>query len=310
MSIRIGLGLAGFPFSSPAAFWRWVDLCEDSEIDSIWLSERPVASQPYLEPVSAFAMMCGRTQRLKFGMNTVILPLRDPLLLARECATIDYLSGGRLLPAFGVGRDNAPEWAASGKNPAGRGERANEMLQLMPRLWSEDSVDFEGKHFSFKDATVLPHPRQQPLPLWIGGSSIAAVKRTALYGTGWLGGIQNPAQVAPVITAIKAAAAEAGRTIDSDHYGANFAFRFGDWDEPVVQRSAAFLSRLGEGAEPRSFVAVGRAEIVERAREFAAAGVSKFVLRPIGEDDEDIMEQTHRLNAEVLPTVHAEGWFS
>jgi alkanesulfonate monooxygenase SsuD/methylene tetrahydromethanopterin reductase-like flavin-dependent oxidoreductase (luciferase family) len=103
MSIRIGMGVAGFPFSSPAAFLRWVDLCEESPIDSIWFSERLVSAVPTLEPMVAMALVAGRTERLKFGMNAIVLPFRDPLVLAKECATLDYLSGGRLLPAFGVG---------------------------------------------------------------------------------------------------------------------------------------------------------------------------------------------------------------
>ena len=69
-----------------------------------------VSPQPFLEPLSTLSAVAGRTRRLKFGMNTTVLPLRDPLVLAKECATIDYLSDGRLLPMFGVGNDIAPEW--------------------------------------------------------------------------------------------------------------------------------------------------------------------------------------------------------
>ena len=121
MSVRIGLGLAGFPFEGPAGFWRWIDACEESAVDSVWFSERLVSEQPILEPMAALALVAGRTRRLKFGMNAVVLPLRDPLLLAKECATIDYVSGGRLLPVFGVGNDAAPEFRATGRSPANRG---------------------------------------------------------------------------------------------------------------------------------------------------------------------------------------------
>lgn len=121
MSVRIGLGVPGFPFSSPATFLEWVDLCEESPIDSLWFSERLVSLQTLLEPMTAMAVVAGRTKRLKFGMNAVVLPFRDPLVLAKECATLDFLSDGRLLPAFGVGGDTAPEFPATAGRPRGAG---------------------------------------------------------------------------------------------------------------------------------------------------------------------------------------------
>lgn len=302
MSIGIGLGMAGFPFSGAPAFLRWIDLCEERGVDSVWFSERLVSTQLALEPIATFGVVAGRTQRLKFGMNAIVLPLRDPLVLAKECATLDFLSGGRLLPAFGVGSDLAPEFRATGRNPEGRGRRADEALELLRLLWSEEHVTFEGEHYQYHDVTIAPRPVQQPLPMWIGGSSDAAVRRTATLGTGWLGGIQSPAQVAPVIAKIRAATAEAGRTIDDDHYGAGFPFRFGSFDEPVVERNAKALARIGEGVRPGDYMGVGTAEdIAARVEEYIAAGVSKFVLRPIAGSDAEVMDQTQRLVEEVLP---------
>jgi len=306
VSIRIGMGIAGFPFSSPSAFFRWVDLCEGSAIDSVWFSERLVSTQPTLEPMVAMAQLAGATKRLKFGMNAIVLPLRDPLVLAKECATLDFLSGGRLLPAFGVGAEVAPEFRATGREPVGRGSRADEMLEIMVRLWSEGSVTYHGQHYHYEEASISPKPVQQPLPVWIGGSSEAAVRRTARFGTGWLAGLQTPAQVKPVVQAIRVAAAAAGRTIDEDHFGAGFSFRFGSWDEPLVERAGVRLSRIGAGLDAKAYMAVGGAgEIVARAREFVGAGVSKFVLSPVAASDEEWMDQTRRLIETVLPLVHA-----
>ncbi|OAI40762.1 hypothetical protein AYO38_05230 [bacterium SCGC AG-212-C10] len=306
MSIRIGLGIAGFPYSSPQAFLRWIDQCEDSEIDSIWVSDRLVSSTPVLEPLAAFGMIAGRTKRLKFGMNAIVLPFRDPLVLAKECATLDFLSDGRLLPAFGVGAETSPEFRTTGRKAAGRGAQSDEMLTLLARLWSEDHVSFEGKHYRYVDVTITPKPKQSPLPIWIGGSSDAAIRRTALLGTGWLAGLQSPAQVAPVVKAIRAASAEAGRPIDPDHYGAGFSYRFGSWDEPIVERSAAGYARLGAGVDPKAVFAVGGAEeIIAKAKEYIDAGISKFVLRPLTSTDEEMTGQTQRLIEEVLPVVHA-----
>ena len=302
----MGIGIGAFPFRDAAGFWRWIDACEAGGLDSVWLSERLVSPQPFLEPLTALAAIGGRTSRLKFGMNATVLPLRDPLVLAKECATIDYLSGGRLLPMFGVGSDAAPEWQATGVETRGRGQRSNEMLVLLSRLWSEESVSFEGKYFHYQDVSISPRPAQDPLPLWIGGSSEAAIERTARYGSGWLAGsAQLPAQVGRVISAIRARSAELGRPIDEDHYGAGFSYRFGSWDEPVVQRAVAALrARTGSDVDPRALIAVGGgAEIVELARVFRAVGVSKFVARPLAVDDDDMVEQTRRLATEVAPQV-------
>ena len=314
MSVRIGFGVAAFPFSSPRAFWRWVELCEDSDVDSLWQSDRLLASdaspRPQLETMSLMAALAGATDRLKFGMNVVVLPLRDPVVLAAQCATIDFLSGGRLLPAFGVGGNASPAWAATGRDPRGRGARANEALEIMTALWRGDRVTFEGEHYRVADASITPAPVQQPMPLWIGGSSPAAIRRLVRYGNGWLGGLQSPTQVAPVVASIREEAERQGKRIPEDHYGANITYRFGSWDEPEVERATVAFGRLAltERPDPRDHFAVGDAAgILRRIREYEAVGISKFVVRPIAEGDDDLMEQTRRLVEEVLPVVHGGG---
>lgn len=306
MKVRVGLGLANFPFSGPRAFWRWIERCEDSTVDSIWQTDRLVSPVPQLESMTTMAALAGATRRLKFGMNVTVATFRDPLVLARECATIDYLSNGRLLPAFGVDPDIAPEWQATDRSPRGRGKQCDEALAIMARLWTGERVTVDGEHYRYRDVQIAPLPVQQPLPLWIGGRSAAAIRRTARLGTGWLGGVESPEQVAPVVTAIAAESAAAARPIDADHYGAAFGYRFGTWDEPLVERSTRFLSALAKSSDPRRHAAVGGAkEILARIAEFTAVGVSKFVLRPIAMGDDDMREQTERLVREVLPDVHA-----
>ena len=299
MTVRIGFGISQFPFSSPTAFYRWVDLCEEGLVDSLWQTDRLISKQPYLEALATMATLAGRTKRLRFGMNAVVASLRDPLVLAKQCATIDYLSEGRLLPVFGVGSNKAPEWNAAGKSPRARGKRANEALEIMRRLWSEEQVDFEGEFYRFDGATISPRPVQNPLPLWIGGSSEAAIARTARLGTGWLAGIQTPEQVEPVVKAIKLASAKAGRSIDDDHFGAGFAFRL------TAPGSSDHKGGAGSKLEGNDYVVMGGVEdIIRRCAEYHRAGVSKFVLIPLANDDDDLMSQTRRLVDEVLPVVH------
>lgn len=305
--ISVGLGLMGFPFSDAEAYWRWVDLCEATGVDSIWQTDRLIGTEPHLEPLVTLAALAGRTRRLKFGMNVLSLAQRDPVLVAKQCATIDMLSGGRLLPAFGIGSDRSPEWNAMGLDPKTRGAKTDEALEIIRRLWAQDRVDFAGKHYTLTAATISPKPVQPDLPMWIGGSSPAAIRRTARFGTGWQGGAEPPAQTAQVIAGIKVALIETGRTIDEDHYGAGFPFRFGTVDDPQVAPTLATFKALGL-ADPLSYFAIGDATaILDRIAAYIDAGISKFILRPLGEGDADLMAQTERLIAEILPEV-ARRW--
>lgn len=304
MTISAGLGLANYPFDDARQFWRWVDLCEHGGVDSLWQSDRLMGRDANLECMSVMAALAGATKRLKFGMNVASLGLRDPVITAKACATIDVLSDGRLLPAFGVGSGLGRDYSATGIPTKGRGKRTDEGLEIMTRLWTESSVTFRGSHYRLEDASIAPQPIQQPLPLWVGGSAAQAVERTARWGTGWQAGIDSAAQVGPVITAIKARAAELGRQIDEDHFGAGFAFRFGSADDPVVTQYASLLEkRLGR--PPEGFMAVGgSAEILDLMREFHAAGAHKFILRPMAADGTDFIAQTRAFIDKVLPDIH------
>src|SRR5262245_16197900 len=177
----------------------------------------------------------------------------------------------------------------------------------MARLWAGERLTFEGEHYRYADARISPRPVQQPLPLWIGGSSPAAIRRTAKLGTGWLGGIQTPAQVAPVVAAIKKLGEESGRPVPEDHFGASFAFRLGPQDESLVSRAFAQRARAaGADFDPKSYFALGEAsQVLERIAQYRATGVSKFVLIPLAQSESDLLEQTRRLAAEVIPVAHS-----
>jgi probable F420-dependent oxidoreductase len=308
MKVRIGVGTAGFAFDQAHDFFAFAERCEAAGVDSLWQSDRLVGGDAQLEAMATMASLAGATSRIKFGMNAVVVPYRDPLVLAKECATIDFLSGGRLLPVFGVGFEGDPTWRATGRDPASRGSRADEALALMSRLWAGEKVTFAGRHFRYEGAQIAPLPVQQPLPLWIGGHSPAAIRRTARIGTGWLGGLMPPAQIGPVIAAIRAELAATGRTIDPDHYGATLPFHFGSADDPVVQRFAGAIRARGvAGVEPPVFVGAPPA-LIQRLRAAIAAGASKFVLLPLARGTREVFAQVDRLSAEVIPVVEAPGF--
>lgn len=306
-SIAVGVGLMEFPFDGAGGFWRWVDLCEAGGIDSIWQTDRLVSRAPILESMTGLAAIAGRTHRIKFGVNVVSVAMREPVLLAKQCATIDMLSGGRLLPGFGIGSPRGPEWTAMHLDPSIRGRKTDEALEIIGRLWAGEKLDYDGKHYQLTGAQIAPLPAQPDLPMWIGGSSNAAVRRTARYGTGWQAGSEPVEEVARVIAAIRAAVVEAGRHIDDDHYGAAFAYRFGTWDDPGMGRVAeAYRTRTGRDA--REAFAVGDAgTIMARLAAYVEAGASKFILRPAAQGDADMLDQTRLLVEHVLPQV-ASRW--
>jgi probable F420-dependent oxidoreductase len=304
-NIAIGVGITEYPFQTLEGFWRWVDLCEQGGLDSIWQTDRIVSRAPILECMTALAAIAGRTRRLKFGVNVVSVALREPVLLAKQCATIDVLSGGRLLPGFGIGSPRGPEWTAMHIDTTTRGRKTDEALEIISRLWSGEALDFDGRHFKLTKASIAPVPVQPDLPMWIGGSSEAAIKRTARVGTGWQAGPETADAVGQVISGIKKALLETGRTIDEDHYGAAFAFRFGGADDPGVAKVMEQY-RTRTGRDPRDLFAIGDAEVIlRRLTEYVDAGASKFILRPIADGDMDMLAQTKRLVEEVLPQVAA-----
>jgi len=305
MGIGLGIGIANFSFDDARGFWRWIDLCDNGGLGSVWQSDRIIDSAANLETMSVMAALAGGSKRLKFGMNVASLGLRHPVLLAKQCATIDVLSEGRLLPAFGIGSARSMDYVATGTPTQGRGKRTDEGLQIMARLWREDRVTFEGEYYQLNDATIAPKPVQQPLPLWVGGSSKQAIERTARWSTGWQAGIESAAEVAPVIRAIKVRAAQLGRQIDDDHFGAGFSFRFGRPDEPIVTRYNELLAkRLGK--DPSAYSAIGGVEeMMALVQQFREAEVYKFVLRPIATGTEDMLKQTRLLIEQLMPEVYA-----
>ena len=301
MAVRIGIGLGRFTFESASDFRAWLDLCEDSAIDSVWQSDQVVSRQSALEPMTLLSIVAGATRRLKLGTNAIVLPFRDPITFARQCATLDHLSEGRFLPAVAIGRAEAPEWEATGRSPKGRGARADEALEVITRLWKSEGANFEGEFFSLKNATITPRPKQDPLPLWLGGASKAAIRRTARFGSGWLAPLQTPAETAETVRAIRDESQRIGRPIPDDHYGATILYRIGAPSEHPPASNAK-----GRPVSPSDRIeriqAIGDGvRVLSLIREFREIGVSKFIAIPLVRNRTEIMEQTRLLNEEVLP---------
>src|SRR6188472_3056909 len=161
MKVRIGVGLGVRTTLHGPEFGEFVDTLERLRFDSLWLSERISGEAP--DPLVAIAYGAGRTTRLKFGMSVLVLPGRNPVVLAKELATLDRLSGGRLLPAFGLGVADPHEQQAFGVERAARAKLFDEAIVVLRGAWAEGSLTHHGEHFDYEDLRVFPKPMQSHL---------------------------------------------------------------------------------------------------------------------------------------------------
>ena len=287
-------------------FWRFVETCEKSAIDSVWFSERLSSPVPVPEPMTAMAAIAARTTRLKFGPSVLITPFRSPVVAARELAMIDYLSNGRMLPAFGIGVEQEREFLAAGVPFKERGKRTDEAIAIMRRCWQEDEVTFAGEFWKLDRITVLPKPLQQPFPLWIGGNSEAAMRRAGRLGDGWIPSFIPPARFAEGLKKTQEFAAAAGREVPVDHFGVLFYYCLDDDPARAHAMAAPFVPRNRvDDATLAQCTAFGPPDLVrERLEQYVAAGASKFILRPMC-PSEHVLDQLARLGAEVVPDFHS-----
>ena len=303
MSVRVGLAIGGWPFGPAESerFWGFIDRAEALGFDSIWLSDRLVSTAPILEPITGLAAVAGRTRTMKFGMSVVVLPLRNPVVLAKEIATIDFLSNGRMLPAFGIGTEDAREYEAAGVAKEERAGRTDEAVALMRRLWSEEHVTHHGRYYHVSDVTITPRPVQKSLPVWFGGRSDAAYRRIGRSGDGWLASFLTTEEFAAGAAAIRRHAAAAGRSIDEDHYGVILSTTVARTTAQAKELAGPFLRRFRPDAAAEELSAFGTPEDVARRIEaYLAAGASKFVLRPACPPDQ-LLDQLDLLGREVAP---------
>jgi probable F420-dependent oxidoreductase len=306
LKYRIGVMPGPWPASDGVEFfWRFVELCERSEIDSLWFSERLSSPIPVLEPMTTMAAVAARTRRLKFGPSVLVTPFRSPVMAARELAMIDYLSAGRVLPAFGIGVEQEREFLAAGIPFRERGRRTDEALRIMRRCWSESEVTFEGEFWRLDRITVLPHPVQQPFPLWIGGNSEPAMRRAGVLGDGWIPSFIPPDRFRVGVEKTQAFAAEAGREVPRDHFGVILYFCF-DRDPARARATAAPFVPRGrvDDATLVRCTAFGPPDLLrERLEEYVAGGGSKFIARPMCPPDR-MLGQLEELASEVVPAFH------
>jgi probable F420-dependent oxidoreductase len=278
VKVRVGYGLGSLRSLDGPRLGSLAEAIEAHGFDSLWLSER--ISGPAPDPLLGLTFAAARTSHIKLGTSVQVLPGRSPARLAKSWATLDALSGGRALPAFGLGIAHPVEQQAFG---VARGDRAaifDEALPLIRRLWEEDAVDHDGKFFHYEAMTVLPKPAKR-LDVWLGGKAPSELRRVGKLSDGWLASFSTPEDCKASRVAIEDAATAAGRTIDDDHFGAMVFYTH----DALPDRLVELLASRNPGADPRELVAHGWPAVRDLCERFVAVGFSKLVLVPFTEPE-------------------------
>jgi probable F420-dependent oxidoreductase len=278
MKIRIGLGLGTQSQTNTAErFGQYVTAAETHGFDSIWLSERISGDAP--DPVVAMSYLAGLTSRIKFGTSVMVLPGRNPVLVAKALASLDRLSNGRLLPAFGLGVADPLEQQAFGVTRESRASWFDESLGLIRALWSGEPVTHHGERFHFDGVVVRPTPIQQPIDVWLGGSAPGELRRVGRVGDGWLPSFVTATKAAAGWDLITATAQEHDRSIDDDHFGVLIPYS----DTTLPDATAAAIAKRTGGDSVADVVPIGPAALSEAIGRFIDVGASKFVVIPLTE---------------------------
>jgi probable F420-dependent oxidoreductase len=212
------------PYTTRESLRLLAGAAEDATVESVWVSEHPVVADPrqepspmapddpILDPVASLAFLAGITTSVRLGTGVIVLPLHNPLILAKELATVDVLSGGRLIFGIGVGYLR-PEFDAIGVPFAGRGARSEEYLAAIEAIWTQRQSSYRGRVVAFGGIAASPRPLQRPRPpVVIGGYAPAALRRAVGQADGWYGWGLDLAATSEYMSLLQSAAgAEARR---------------------------------------------------------------------------------------------------
>jgi len=290
VKVRLGFGLGNLRPLSGDALGALAEALEAHGFDSLWLSER--ISGPAPDPVLALTFAAARTRRIKLGTSVSVLPGRSPALVAKEWATLDVLSGGRALPAFGLGIAHPIEQQAFGVERRDRASIFDEALPLLRRLWSEDDVTHDGRWFHYEHMNVLPKPAR-PLDVWLGGRAPSELRRVGRLGDGWLASFTTPEQCKAARVAIEDAADAENRAIDPEHFGAMVLYSHDAIPNAFVQA----IRTRNPDVDVDDLVARGWPAVYALCERYIANGFSKLVLVPLSEPND--------WNAELADGAHA-----
>jgi probable F420-dependent oxidoreductase len=326
MPVTVGLALP--VFASPVADHReggrlraMVERAEALGFDGLWVAEHLLRAPliydvSFLSPLGVLAHVAARTRRVRLGTSILVLPLRHPVLLAKELATLDLLTEGRLVLGIGTGWD-AREFEACGVPLRERGARTDEALTLVRRLLTEETVTFTGRHYRVRDVTIEPRPPRFP-EVWVGGGSKmadpAAADRPAMAASVlarivreadvWIARPTDQALVLSDLAQVRAACAGRARgPLRLGHFNFLHVVDTGDHDEALRAQQPHYQRVMGTHRPPAALEAcylMGTpAEIVAKLGRLRQAGVTEFILAPLRGDEAQV-ELVHALIASPL----------
>ncbi|MGH7333380.1 MAG: LLM class flavin-dependent oxidoreductase [Candidatus Rokuibacteriota bacterium] len=235
------------PFAAPADFVRLAQAAERLGYDGVWGNDH-ITAAPYVrtrwrvppnfyEALVTLAVVGAHTRRVHLGTAVLVLPLRDPVLLAKQVTTLDHFTGGRLILGVGLGAYRE-EFLAQWPRRAGerRGELLDEGLEALRLLFSEREATYAGRHLAFEKIEMFPKPLQQPFPIYVGGHNEEAVARAARHGQGWLPGWRPFDEVRERTALLRRLTVEAGRDPKDVEAAVQFALVLGRTPEEAAER--------------------------------------------------------------------------
>ncbi|HYB40821.1 MAG TPA: LLM class flavin-dependent oxidoreductase [Candidatus Methylomirabilis sp.] len=303
--IHFGVSPSSPTLRPPQDQFRLARRIEELGFESIWAGDHVSFHNPILESLTLLASYAGITSRIRLGTGVYLLALRAPAIAAKMTATLDALSGGRLIFGVGVGGENPKEFEVSGVPHAERGARVTEGIDVVRALWRDTPASFHGRFTRFDGVSIDPKPVQRPgPPIWIGGRSDAALARAARQGDGWLSYVVHAQRYAQSVARIREEAARAGRPLDG-FVNAHLAFvTIGpDYEKArdtwVRLLSQRYAQDFGPLAAKYGIIGTA-AQCAEQMARFAESGCTCFVMNPIC-DDADMEPQLEQIAAEVIP---------
>ena len=284
---------------------RFVEAVDQLGFDSIWTGDHVAFAIPILDPIVQLAQAATYSDRLKIGTCVYLLPLRHPGPVAKQIATLDLLSGGRLIFGIGIGGEFQSDFDVSGIPIGERGARLTESIEVLRALWSGQPTSHGGRHFSFDDITMLPAPHQPGgPPIWCGGRQDAALRRAGRLADGYVSYVITPDRFKRSLETIATSFAESQR--NDDRYGSgHLLFARIDKDyETALDVAAHHLSvrYAMDFQEPaKKYCALGSAaDVAADIIKFYDAGCRTIVLDMIGPYEER-PEQLEAVATGVLP---------
>ena len=265
MKVRIGVSLGVDGPTDPGALAEAVTAMEELGFDSLWLAERLTTETP--DPIAGLGYAAAVTKRLKLGTGVIVLPGRNPAVVAKQLASLDRLSEGRLLVTFGLGGEPAERVALPIPPGRRRGDVFDETLELVRRYLSDEGMD---------GVPVRPPTVQTPLEFWVAGTAEPAQRRAGRLADGWLTSLLTPDEAAQGREVVEAEAARAGRQVDPEHFGVSLAYTDGD----IPPGLAASVATRRPGTDATTLIPTGLLAAAALLEAYIKAGFSKFVVRP------------------------------